>query len=185
MNTYAEIAETTPYYSPMPYGKQPATNAGGTSASALTGDMNIIYSDCANPVKSESGFSWRDGVQNNATAILSAYEKNYNSTDHKNFAMTYLGGCGAKRTVLWSTTYYNPSDVASTLNKLWLNNNSKPAAKPWGWVMFNLVGDETTTTQGIEAVIEHNSVFKLARRSAAKTKPSGDTKGIASGGTVF
>ena len=29
MNTYAEIAETTPYYSPMPYGKQPATNAGG------------------------------------------------------------------------------------------------------------------------------------------------------------
>ena len=32
MNTYAEIAETTPYYSPMPYGKQPATNAGGTSA---------------------------------------------------------------------------------------------------------------------------------------------------------
>ena len=51
--------------------------------------------------------------------------------------------------------------------------------------MFNLVGDEMTTTQGIEAVIEHNSVFKLARRSAAKTKPSGDTKGIASGGTVF
>lgn len=187
MNTYAEIAETTPYYSPMPYGKQPATNAGGTSALALTGDMNIIYSDCANPVKSEFSFPWRDGVRNNATAILSAYEKNYNSTDHKNFAMTYLGGCGAKyTTVLWSTTYYyNPSEVASILNKLWLENKSKPAAKPWGWVMFNLVGDEMTTTQGIEAVIEHNSVFKLARRSAAKTKPSGDTKGIASGGTVF
>ena len=63
----------------------------GTSALALTGDMNIIYSDCANPVKSESNFFMESGVPNNATAILSAYEKNYNSTDHKNFAMTYLG----------------------------------------------------------------------------------------------
>ena len=53
--------------------------------------------------------------------------------------------------------------------------------------MFNCVGTEATTTQGIQTVIEHNAdpKFKLARRSAAKAKPSGDTKGIANGGTVF
>lgn len=103
--------------------------------------------------------------------------------------MTYLGGCGAIREhLVTDDEYYYPSQVASTLNNLWLhNNNNKPAAKPWGWVMFNCVGTEATTTQGIQAVIEHNAdpEFKLARRSAAKAKPSGDTKGIANGGTVF
>ena len=51
MNTFNEVAEENVYYSPMPYGAQPNKNAGGTSASALTENMNIIYSDCANPIK--------------------------------------------------------------------------------------------------------------------------------------
>lgn len=192
MNIFNEVAEENVYYSPMPYGAQPNKNAGGTSASALTENMNIIYSDCANPIKKSKGLSgleWRSGIQDNATAVLAAYSDNYESTKHNNFSMTYLGGCGAIREYfVTEDEYYYPSQVASTLNNLWLhNNNNKPAAKPWGWVMFNCVGTEATTTQGIQAVIEHNAdpEFKLARRSAAKAKPSGDTKGIANGGTVF
>lgn len=191
MNTFNEVAEENVYYSPMPYGAQPNKNAGGTSASALTENMNIIYSDCANPIKKSKGLSgleWRSGIQDNATAVLAAYSDNYESTKHNNFSMTYLGGCGAIREhLVTDDEYYYPSQVASTLNNLWLHNNNKPAAKPWGWVMFNCVGTEATTTQGIQDVIEHNAdpEFKLARRSAAKAKPSGDTKGIANGGTVF
>ena len=191
MNTFNEVAEENVYYSPMPYGAQPNKNAGGTSASALTENMNIIYSDCANPIKKSKGLfglEWRSGIQDNATAVLAAYSDNYESTKHNNFSMTYLGGCGAIReNFVTDDEYYYPSQVASILNNLWLHNKNKPAAKPWGWVMFNCVGTEATTTQGIQVVIEHNAVpeFKLARRSAAKAKPSGDTKGIANGGTVF
>lgn len=188
-NTYVEAAETAPYYSPMPYGTLPATTAGGTSNSALTGNMNIIYSDCANPVSYNWGnLQWKSGVQNNATAVLAAYAKNYNSSEHKNFAMTYLGGAGAKS----STGYYKylPAKVAETLNALWLKNTNKPAQKPWGWVMFNCVGDATnvpTTAQGIQAVIEHNADpnFTLARRPAAKVAPTGDVLGTGNGESLW
>ena len=187
MNIYEQAAETAPYYSPMPYGAQPDKNAGGISAGALDGSgMNLIYSDCANPIERTGmilySYNWRDGVQANATAVLTAYAQNYESTEHRNFSMTYLGGCGGGN----NRSSYTTSTVASTLNALWLNID-KPTLKPWGWVMFNCVGTEATTTQGIQAVIEHNAdpEFKLARRSAAKAKPSGDTKGIANGGTVF
>lgn len=185
-NTYVSAAETAPYYSPMPYGTLPATNAGGTSALALTGNMNIIYSDCANPVSYNWGnLQWKSGVQNNATAVLAAYAKNYNSSEHKNFAMTYLGGAGAKT----STGYYKylPAKVAETLNALWLKNTNKPAQKPWGWVMFNCVGTETTTDQGIQAVIEHNADpnFTLARRPAPQATPSGDVSGTENGESLW
>lgn len=191
-NTYVEDAETAPYYSPMLYGTLPATNAGGPSASALTGNMNIIYSDCANPMewKVTMGFRYRSGVESNATAILAAYNDNYNSNEHKNFAMTYLGGCGALHESIFGDTYYYTSQVAATLNNLWLNKTDKPTNKPWGWVMFNCVGDATnvpTTAQGIQAVIEHNADpnFTLARRPAAKKAPSGDVSGTNDGGSLL
>lgn len=196
-NIYKETAETAPYYSPMLYGTLPATTAGGTSNSALTGDMNIIYSDCANPIdgRKNVGTIWnpqyqptfKTGVKSNATNVLAAYNKNYENTDHKNFSMTYLGGCGYYYNA-WGTTYtYYPYDVAQTLNKLWLDYSEKPTNKPWGWVMFNCVGTEETTATGIQAVIEHNAStgFKLLRRPAAKAAPSGDTKGTANGGPAF
>ena len=117
-NIYKEAAESDPYYSPMLYGTLPATNAGGTSASALTGDMNVIYSDCANPVVHYylNNWTWKNGVKDNATDVLAKYASNYNSTEHKNFAMTYLGGCGAHST-LGAYTYYT-NQVAETLNTL-------------------------------------------------------------------
>lgn len=188
-NVYDEAAQTAPYYSPMLYGTLPATNAGGTSNSALTGNMNIIYSDCAEPVSYSWGnLTWKSGVQANAKAILAAYNDNYNSSEHKNFAMTYLGGVGAKSL----TGYYKylPAEVAQTLNQLWLNNTNKPAEKPWGWVMFNCVGDATnvpTTAQGIQAVIEHNADpnFTLARRPAAKVAPTGDVPGAEKGASLW
>ena len=200
-NIYAEAAETAPYYSPMLYGTLPATNAGGPSASALTGNMNIIYSDCANPMEWKDlddglgvnmGFGYKSGVQNNATAVLAAYNTNYNSSEHKNFAMTYLGGCGAIHDPwmgMGSNKYYYTNQVAATLNTLWLNYD-KPAQKPWGWVMFNRVGDATevpTTAQGIQAVIEHNADpdFMLARRPAPKKTPSGDVSGTNDGASLW
>lgn len=190
MNIYAEAAQTAPYYSPMLYGTLPATTAGGTENSALTGNMNIIYSDCAEPVDHRlfDNWNWKSGVQGNATAVLAAYDKNYNSNEHKNFAMTYLGGVGAKS----STGYYKylPAKVAETLNNLWLGKTDKPTNKPWGWVMFNCVGDATnvpTTAQGIQAVIEHNADpnFTLARRPAPKKAPSGDVSGTNDGGSLL
>lgn len=189
-NIYAEAAQTAPYYSPMLYGTLPATTAGGTENSALTGNMNIIYSDCAEPVDHRlfDNWNWKSGVQGNATAVLAAYDKNYNSNEHKNFAMTYLGGVGAKS----STGYYKylPAKVAETLNNLWLGKTDKPTNKPWGWVMFNCVGDATnvpTTAQGIQAVIEHNADpnFTLARRPAPKKAPSGDVSGTNDGGSLL
>lgn len=197
-NIYAEAAEKAPYYSPMLYGTLPDTSAGGDSNSALTGNMNIIYSDCANPVEDKGPlskeFSYKSGVQGNATAVLAAYADNYNSSEHKNFAMTYLGGCGAKGTYSeWLQTYdeyYYTFEVAKTLNTLWLNNTNKPAQKPWGWVMFNRVGDAEnvpTTAQGIQAVIEHNADpnFTLARRPAAKATPTGDVSGTNDGASLW
>ena len=190
-NIYAEAAQTAPYYSPMLYGTLPATTAGGTENSALTGNMNIIYSDCAEPVSYSRGkLNWKSGVQANATAILAAYNDNYNSNEHKNFAMTYLGGCGALHESIFGDTYYYTSQVAATLNNLWLNKTDKPTNKPWGWVMFNCVGDATnvpTTAQGIQAVIEHNADpnFTLARRPAAKKAPSGDVSGTNDGGSLL
>lgn len=199
-NTYVEAAETAPYYSPMLYGTLPATTAGGTSNSALTGNMNIIYSDCANPMEWKDldpswgvtmGFGYKSGVESNATAILAAYADNYNSNEHKNFAMTYLGGCGALHEPLVGfNTYYYTSQVAETLNTLWLSNTNKPAKKPWGWVMFNCVGDATnvpTTAQGIQAVIKHNADpnFTLSRRPAAKKAPSGDVLGTGNGESLW
>ena len=81
-NVYEEAAQTAPYYSPMLYGTLPATNAGGTSNSALTGNMNIIYSDCAEPVSYSWGnFTWKSGVQANAKAILAAYNDLYIGDD--------------------------------------------------------------------------------------------------------
>ena len=189
MNTYVEAAESAPYYSPMLYGTLPATNAGGTSASALTGNMNIIYSDCAEPVSYSWGkLKWKSGVQANAKAILAAYNDNYNSSEHKNFAMTYLGGVGAKSSIGYYK--YLPAKVAETLNNLWLGKTDKPTNKPWGWVMFNCVGDATnvpTTAQGIQAVIEYNADpnFTLARRPAAKKAPSGDVSGTNDGGSLL
>ena len=152
--------------------------------------MNIIYSDCAEPVDHHlfDNWNWKSGVQGNATAVLAAYDKNYNSNEHKNFAMTYLGGVGAKS----STGYYKylPAKVAETLNNLWLGKTDKPTNKPWGWVMFNCVGDATnvpTTAQGIQAVIEHNADpnFTLARRPAPKKAPSGDVSGTNDGGSLL
>ena len=161
--------------------------------------MNIIYSDCANPMEWKDlddgwgvnmGFGYKSGVQNNATAVLAAYNTNYNSSEHKNFAMTYLGGCGAIHDpLLGSNKYYYTNQVAATLNTLWLNYD-KPAQKPWGWVMFNRVGDATevpTTAQGIQAVIEHNADpdFMLARRPAPKKTPSGDVSGTNDGASLW
>ena len=190
MNIYAEAAQTAPYYSPMLYGTLPATTAGGTENSALTGNMNIIYSDCAEPVDHRlfDNWNWKSGVQDNATAVLAAYDKNYNSNEHKNFAMTYLGGVGAKSSIGYYK--YLPAKVAETLNNLWLGKTDKPTNKPWGWVMFNCVGDATnvpTTAQGIQAVIEHNADpnFTLARRPAPKKAPSGDVSGTNDGGSLL
>lgn len=189
MNTYNSDAETKVFYSPMPFGTQPATNAGGTSENALGDGMSIIYSDCANPVKTSLGLvdvaQWRDGIQSNATAVLDAYASpsNYNSAEHKIFSMTYLGGCGFYST---RQNYITISSVTQTLNNLWLNHN-KPAKKPWGWVMFNCVGTEKTTTDGISAVIDHNAAedFDLLRRPAAKSVPSGDVDGTKPGAPIF
>lgn len=164
-NIYRYAAESNPFYSPMPYGSLPETDAGSEYSSALSSTgMNLIYSECANVITSvsSSGATYRTGVKDNATNVLKAYANNYTSDEHRNFSITYLGGCG-----LYG---YYPYNIAQDLNTIWLNYSGKPAKKPWGWVMLNWVGDDTkapTSTKCIREVIEHNADpnFKLKRRT--------------------
>lgn len=177
-NVYNQNAESQPFYSPMPYGSLPKTTDGGTTDSALSSTgMNLIYSECANVITSvsSSGATYRDGVKNNATNVLKAYANNYKSDEHRNFSITYLGGCGLSRTSYiygsgYTTYSYLPHQIAEDLNTIWLNYANKPANKPWGWVMLNWVGDDTkapTSTKCIREVIEHNADpnFILKRRT--------------------
>lgn len=193
MNVFKNDANTNVFYSPMPFGELPATDAGGLNASNLTGTMNFIYSEVADPVEwVRGGFAYKDGVKKCATNVLDAYADNYSSSEHKNFSMTYLGGQGAKNLI--DTKYYLPSQIAQDLNKIWLdyirantkNTTDVLRTKPWGWVMLNRVGTEPTTSWCIEAVIRHNAdpVFKHQRRSE-KARPSGDTQGTTNGGSIF
>ncbi len=193
MNIFNNKANTNVFYSPMPFGELPATDAGGLNASNLTGTMNFIYSEVADPVESViGGFSYKDGVKDCVTNVLAAYANNYSSSEHRNFSMTYLGGQGTKKLVSSST--YLPSKIAQDLNTIWLdyirantqNTTDVLRTKPWGWVMLNRVGTEPTTSWCIEAVIRHNAdpVFKHQRRSE-KVRHSGDTQGTTNGGSIF
>lgn len=204
MNIFNNKANTNVFYSPMPFGEFPDENAGGLNASKLTGTMNFIYSEVADPVETKWDRNpltlpynynavYKDGVKNCATAVLAAYAKNYSSNEHKNFSMTYLGGQGIEYNNN-GTKYYLPSQIAQDLNKIWLdyirantqNTTDVLRTKPWGWVMLNRVGTEPTTSWCIEAVIRHNAdpVFKHQRRSE-KVRHSGDTQGTTNGGSIF
>lgn len=204
MNIFNNKANTNVFYSPMPFGELPATDAGGLNASNLTGTMNFIYSEVADPVEAEWDGNllplpykynpvYKNGVKNCATAVLDAYAKNYSSDEHKNFSMTYLGGQGIEYKNN-GTKYYLPSQIAQDLNTIWLdyirantqNTTDELRTKPWGWVMLNRVGTEPTTSWCIEAVIRHNAdpVFKHQRRSE-KVRHSGDTQGTTNGGSIF
>mgnify|MGYP000444707974 FL=1 len=154
--------------------------------------MNFIYSEEAEPITRKYGlvgdFVYKDGIKQCATKVLAAYAKNYNSSEHRNFSMTYLGGQGDNKST------YLPSKIAQDLNKIWLdyirantqNTTDVLRTKPWGWVMLNRVGTEPTTSWCIEAVIRHNAdpVFKHQRRSE-KVRHSGDTQGTTNGGSIF
>lgn len=189
MNIFDNVANTNVYYSQMPFKTIPATNASGTSANVLSNNgMNFIYSEDATPFK-RGLTSYKDGIKECAKNVLAAYAKNYNSTEHRNFSMTYLGGQG--KSIINTVT---PSQIAQDLNKIWLdyikantqNTTDVLRTKPWGWVMLNRVGTEPTTSWCIEAVIRHNAdpVFKHQRRSE-KARPSGDTQGTTNGGSIF
>lgn len=188
MNIFNTNANTNVFYSPMPFGELPATNAGGLDASNLTGTMNFIYSEDATPFKLGLT-SYKDGIKECAKNVLAEYAKNYNSAEHRNFSMTYLGGQG--KSIINTVT---PTKIAQDLNKIWLdyikantkNTTDVLRTKPWGWVMLNRVGTEPTTSWCIEAVIKHNAdpVFKHQRRSE-KVRHSGDTQGTTNGGSIF
>lgn len=189
MNIFDNVANTNVYYSQMPFKTIPATNASGTSANVLSNNgMNFIYSEDATPFK-RGLTSYKDGIKECAKNVLAAYAKNYNSTEHRNFSMTYLGGQG--KSIINTVT---PSQIAKDLNKIWLdyikantqNTTEGLRIKPWGWVMLNRVGTEPTTSWCIEAVIRHNAdpVFKHQRRSE-KVRHSGDTQGTTNGGSIF
>lgn len=197
MNIFDNVANDNVYYSQMPFKTVPATNASGTSANVLSNNgMNFIYSEEAEPITREYGlvgdFVYKDGIKKCATNVLAAYADNYNSSEHRNFSMTYLGGQGKKKKT--SSDTYLPSKIAQDLNTIWLsyirantqNTTDDLRTKPWGWVMLNRVGTEPTTSWCIEAVIRHNAdpVFKHQRRSE-KARHSGDTQGTTNGGSIF
>lgn len=189
MNIFDYVANNNVYYSQMPFKTVPATDASGTSANVLSNNgMNFIYSEDAVPFKKLST-SYKDGIKECAKNVLAEYAKNYNSAEHRNFSMTYLGGQG--KSIINTVT---PTQIAQDLNKIWFdyikantkNTTDVLRTKPWGWVMLNRVGTEPTTSWCIEAVIRHNAdpVFKHQHRSE-KARHSGDTQGTTNGGSIF
>lgn len=191
MNIFDNVANTNVYYSQMPFKTIPATNASGTSPNVLSNNgMNFIYSEDAKPYKNNLSTSYKNGIKDCAKNVLATYANNYNSSEHRNFSMTYLGGQG--NSAFGNTL--SPTQIAKDLNTIWLdyikantkNTTDVLRTKPWGWVMLNRVGTEPTTSWCIEAVIRHNAdpVFKHQRRSE-KARPSGDTQGTTNGGSIF
>ena len=109
--------------------------------------MAFIYFEQANPCDGSSTIS--SSVTENTTSQINAFYNNYNPADHKIFGMTYLGGCGNSHNGAFSTsvTTVSPTDVTTSLIATWNtatgdNNNNifVTANKPYGWVLFNMVG---------------------------------------------
>lgn len=154
--------------------------------------MLYIYSEKAEAVKDNTtSLGWNNDSYFGDSGQVSAYYTNYNSDNHNIFGMSWLGGNGFKRVFIGSTT---TSQVADHYNQLWTNRVNalqQAGAKPYGWVMVNCVGSNSSTKAVIAKVISQNNdnAFKLNRNKSQVitpvNAPQGDSRPVNAGGSLF
>lgn len=184
------------YYSPLKWGTTSglADTAQTSMPSSLgANDMLYINFEEANAVSVNNiRTTWASDTQ--VRSQISAFNTNYNSTNHNIFGMTFLGGNGASYSGILGSSVVTTTQVAQHYNNIWLTAvnafTGSAAQKPYGWVLFNCVGTEATTTTCIEKVISQNNDnnFKLNRdrtQVQAQSAPSGDVSGVNAGGSIF
>lgn len=133
--------------------------------------MWYMYSEQANPSTAE--------LNTNIMNVVNSINDTYSQTAHNKFYMTYCGG-----------TSQNASNITSTGRNTWSNAVDAWSKKqPYGWVLFNEVGTETSTNSVIQKVISNNNdnLFKLARKKgqSAQSSPNGDAQPVRPGGSLF
>lgn len=143
----------------------------------------------AQPTDLSSGFWFIFGEQANAgsnqtavntniTNAMNAIKNTWSAAHRNKYYMTYCGGA-PESSLLESMT--------NTFNETWLGKRGDLKDCPYGWVMLNQVGDNTTTTEVIKYVIEHNTGVDgfTPGKKVVKDAPAGDSEGAANGGSLM
>lgn len=129
--------------------------------------MWYMYSEQANPSSTV--------LNTNIKNVVKSINDTYSQTAHNKFYMTYCGGTG-------------DSSVTTNGRNYWTSAIASVSNKPYGWVLFNEVGTETSTNSVIQKVISNNNdnLFKLARKkTSAQSSPNGDAQPVRPGGSLF
>lgn len=122
---------------------------------------------------------------------VNAIKSTYVNTSHNKFYMTYLGGAGGGN--------YTIDNITTNFVNQWNTLTADWGAMPYGWVLFNrmpaegstsLSQAETLVQNAVRKVISQNNDvnFKLQRdrsRTASKVAPAGDVAGTPAGGPIF
>lgn len=171
MNTWGVASGSSVWYSPLTFGTIPTDNGGTSSSSSVsTWNMAFIYSEQANPVGKNTLATQPEYVATaSISSVLKAYVAAYTSDAHKVFGMTYLGGTGRSVRGVGSTTTISPTDVTLHFISNWNTaiTDSSVKDKPYGWVLFNMVGSgNATINAAVSKVIERNSEITLKKKTA-------------------
>lgn len=170
LNTYGQGADSNVWYSQLTFGAS-SIATGGTDASGSISSwpMSFIYTEQANAAELHN-LTWRikpeviTALQNN----ISAFRTNYtnNKSKHNVFGMSYLGGNGGGGRYSEITTLELTTSLITTWENAWGTNNDCP----YGWVMFNRIGN-STVNNAIQTVINQNGMgtFKPAVKPATKS----------------
>lgn len=120
----------------------------------------------------------QNAVNANITNAMKAIANTWTADRRNKYYMTYCGGAPASQTL---------ATMTNTFNNTWLGNRESLKNYPYGWVMLNQVGNNTTTTEVIKYVIEHNTGVDgfTPRKKVVKDAPSGDSEGAANGGSLM
>ena len=186
------------YYSPLKWATTDGININNnTNSSNQPNPMLYVHTEQANPLDdldNIGGIPWSSSVANQITA----YNSIYNSDEahrHNVFGMTFLGGNGCRYRGYTGNREVSTDQVADHFNGIWttaVNGFTGDAAnKPYGWVLFNCVGSNASTTTAISKVIQQNvkEGFLLDRdrtkTSTVQYAPSGNTEGTKPGASVF
>lgn len=143
-----------------------------TKPDDLSSGFWFIFGEQANAGSNQAA------VNANITNAMNAIANTWTADRRNKYYMTYCGGAPASQTL---------ATMTNTFNNTWLGNRESLKNYPYGWVMLNQVGNNTTTTEVIKYVIEHNTGVDgfTPRKKVVKDAPSGDSEGAANGGSLM
>ncbi len=182
------------------YTRTVGSNA-GTSSLVQEPDENTLASDFWYIFVEHDAASYMTSMVGQLCSAINNTYKGYNNKRY----MNYVGGTGTSAT--------NLTTVSNTLYENWWNaivtsgtvNGTTLMGKPWGWVLFNLVGTNMgrminlennsiaasagstgTWVTPVQRVIMHNNDFIMTRgQTTSKAAPQGDSKLIPSAVSLF